>query len=206
MFLKNKRIAPATADADGVCQSQTPAEAGALTINGALASGGVATFDIPRHVSIASVGDDSGRTFTITGTDHLGDTITDTVTGANASSAFSAKNFKTVTGVSVDNATAAAVTVGSADQLHWTYPVGCEAGNVGFGVMITGTMSATIKATNFNIMGDDYTEYTANFRDVKNSNASFFGSVSIPSTAVRVDLKGIGASAVAAITLTEEAV
>ncbi len=106
----------------------------------------------------------------------------------------------------MDDATAAAVTVGSANQLHWTYPVGCEAGNVGFGVMITGTMSATIKATNFNIMGDDYTEYTANFRDVKNSNASFFGSVSIPSTAVRVDLKGIGASAVAAITLTEEAV
>ena len=44
------------ADTDGVCQSQTPAAGGSqnLTINGAQASGGVASFNAGRLITIAS--------------------------------------------------------------------------------------------------------------------------------------------------------
>lgn len=100
------------ADPDGVAASQTPSGAGNLTINGAKASGGVATFNAARQVTITSAGNDAGRTFTITGTDVNGNTLTEAVTGANADTATSTKHFKTVTQIAVDAATAGAVTAG----------------------------------------------------------------------------------------------
>ena len=99
-------------DADSISQSQTPSGAGNLTINGAKASGGVATFDSARQVTITSAGNDSARTFTVTGTDVNGFSISEAVTGANASAATSTKHFKTVTQIAVDDATAGAVTAG----------------------------------------------------------------------------------------------
>lgn len=105
------------ADADGVCQSQTPAAGGSqdLTINGAQASGGVASFDAGRLITIASAADDSGRTFTITGTDVNGDTQSEVIAGP-ATTVTGTKYFKTVTTVNVDDDTAGAITVGmSAD-------------------------------------------------------------------------------------------
>ena len=60
----------AAADADGICASQTPLAAGALTINGALATGGVATIAVPARITITSAGNDSTNTFVVVGTDH----------------------------------------------------------------------------------------------------------------------------------------
>jgi len=99
-------------DADSISQSQTPSGAGNLTINGAKASGGVATFNSARQVTITSAGDDQARTFTITGTDVNGFTFTEAVTGADTAAATSTKHFKTVTQIAVDDATAGAVTAG----------------------------------------------------------------------------------------------
>jgi len=99
-------------DADSISQSQTPSGAGNLTINGAKASGGVATFNSARQVTITSAGDDQARTFTITGTDVNDFTITEAVTGADTAAATSTKHFKTVTQIAVDDATAGAVTAG----------------------------------------------------------------------------------------------
>jgi hypothetical protein len=106
------------ADADGVCQSQTPAGGGSqdITINGAQASGGVASFDAGRLITITSAGADQGRTFTITGTDVNGDAQTETITGPNTTTVTGTAYFKTVTTVNVDDDTAGAITVGmSAD-------------------------------------------------------------------------------------------
>jgi len=100
------------ADADGIATSQTPSGAGNLTINGAKASGGVATFNAARQVTITSAGDDQARTFTITGTDVNGDALTEAVAGADTAAATSTKHFLTVTQIAVDDATAGAVTAG----------------------------------------------------------------------------------------------
>jgi len=100
------------ADADGVATSQTPSGAGNLTINGAKASGGVATFNAARQVTITCAGADSGRTFTITGTDVNGDAVTEAISGADADVSTSTKHFLTVTQIAVDDATAGAVTAG----------------------------------------------------------------------------------------------
>ena len=50
-------------------------------------------------MTILSAGDDSGISFTVTGTDVNGDSQTESITGANAGTATGAKYFKTVTAI-----------------------------------------------------------------------------------------------------------
>lgn len=103
--------APLTADADGVCASQAGTAATAMTINGALASGGVATFDVPRNVVAAWT---NTATLTITGTDEYGKTVVET--SASGTSMAGVKAFKTVTSV-VPSANITSATVGTGDVL-----------------------------------------------------------------------------------------
>jgi len=105
-----------TVDADGIATSQTPGGAGNLTLDGVLVSGGVATLDAAQKVSITSAADETGRTFTITGTDPDGKALVEAVTGGNATTVKSVGYFKTVSQVAVDAATTGAVTVGSGDE------------------------------------------------------------------------------------------
>jgi len=105
-------ITSLTNDADGIAETQTAAGAQALTLNGALVTSGVASWGFGQKVSITSVGNDTGITFTITGTDPDGTAISQAVTGANAGVAKSTAYFKTVSSVVTSGATAGAVTVG----------------------------------------------------------------------------------------------
>lgn len=105
-------LAALTNDDDGICASQSAAGAQALTINGALASGGVASWSTPQLVTITSAGNDTGITFTITGQDPDGTVISQAVTGANATAASSTYFFKRVTSVVTSGATAGNVIVG----------------------------------------------------------------------------------------------
>lgn len=118
--VKAKYIAADTtaADADGVCSSQTPAAGGeqSLTINGAQASGGVASFTAARFITITSSGTDDGRTFTITGTDVNGNAQTETIAGPDTTTVTGTSYFRTVTAVTVDDDTAGAITVGMANN------------------------------------------------------------------------------------------
>lgn len=101
-------------DADGIAGSQTPAAGGAqnLTLGGALTSGGSATFTTGRVVTITSAGDESARTFTVTGTDLAGVAQSEVINGVDTATATGTKYFLTVTQIQVDANTAAAVTAG----------------------------------------------------------------------------------------------
>ena len=99
-------------DADGISVAATLSGSGNLTLGGALTSGGSATFDSGRVVTLLSAGDDSGDTFTVTGTDVNGDAQTEEITGANAGTATGTKYFKTVTQISTDGASAGNVSAG----------------------------------------------------------------------------------------------
>ena len=111
-------LAYATGDPNGICASQTATSTGGsnLTIAGALATGGVATLDAARHVSITSTGNNSTKTFTITGTDRYSNAITESLSGPTGGAVYTTKNFATVTNVAIDAASAGAVIVGSGDQ------------------------------------------------------------------------------------------
>ena len=95
-----------SADANYLATSQTPLAAGFLTL---VAS----TITPPRYVTITSAGNDSGRTFTITGVGPNGEPQTENVTGASGGAATSTKTFASVESIYVDGATAGAVEAGT---------------------------------------------------------------------------------------------
>lgn len=99
--------APITADADGVAASQAITAADTGTINGALASGGVATFDVPRNVVAAWT---NTAVLTVTGTDAYGNVVVES--SASGISFTGKKAFKTVTAVDV-SADVTGATVGT---------------------------------------------------------------------------------------------
>jgi hypothetical protein len=145
-----KTIGPlAAADADGICLSQTPLAAGALTINGALASGGVATIASPAKITITTVADESGKTFTVTGTNYSGSVISEVITGPNNTTGTSSLTYKTVTRIVVSAATAGAITVGNAQSGSspwialdpWAFP------QVAIQCSVSGTVDYTVQQT-----------------------------------------------------------
>lgn len=105
--------APDAADADGAVASQAATAASGLAtgINGALASDGVATFDVPRNVVAAWTGT---AVLTVTGTDAKGAVLVES--SASGTSLAGKKAFKTVTGISV-SANVTGLTVGTGDVL-----------------------------------------------------------------------------------------
>lgn len=108
-------IAPTTGlDRDGICLAQTRTGAGVLLINGALASGGVVTFDLPRRVGIYSAADLSALTFTVTGTNRQGVALSQAITGPTAGATVSTTaNFATVTQVASSGTVGTNVEVGT---------------------------------------------------------------------------------------------
>lgn len=91
--------APDTIDDDGICASQNRTGAGALVVNGALASGGVATLDVPRNVVADSGGADTA-VITVTGKDEYGVTMSEAITLNGITAVSGKKAFKTITAVS----------------------------------------------------------------------------------------------------------
>ena len=112
-------------DRDGVATAQTPSGAGNLTIDGTLADTGTVNFTTsaaqqPRLVTFYAAADESGVEFTITGTDYLGTSQTETVTGPNATTVSSTKYFNTITQIAVSGATTGDIEVGSGTGLYRT--------------------------------------------------------------------------------------
>jgi len=130
--------APDTNDADGICVNVAATGAATLSATGALVSGGVATFDVPRAPSITSTADESGVTFTFTGTDEYGAALVANRAGPNNTTVNAVSAFKTITSVAVDGAlTSTQVDVGSSSVLGIPYRIG-SAGNF-LSIMENGT-------------------------------------------------------------------
>ena len=113
--VKSKFFGPVSAtDADGISTTASISGAAALTINGSLTSGGSYTSgdNIGQIITITSAGDDTGITFTVVGTDAVGDALTEVVTGADASTATSSGYFNTVASITTSASSDAAVTAG----------------------------------------------------------------------------------------------
>jgi hypothetical protein len=111
-------FAPTALDADGVCASQTLAGAGDLTINGALASSGVATFGEQQRVTLYSTANYSLLTFTVYGTTANGAVISESLAGPNNSTVTTTSNFKTVTRIAASAALATAILAGNSNALE----------------------------------------------------------------------------------------
>lgn len=98
-----------------VCAAQAVAGAGSLTINGTLASGGVATIlENQRRIAVVSASaGDTTQVITITGTNSSGTVITEAVTLNGTTPVGTKLDFKTVTKVTSSAATAGNISVGT---------------------------------------------------------------------------------------------
>jgi hypothetical protein len=106
-------VEAATADPDGISTAAAVGNNANLVIGGALAGGGSVTFDEPRNVTILSAGDDSGISFTVTGTDEQNAAQTETISGVDSDTATGSKFFATVTQIAAVGNPAGDVSAGS---------------------------------------------------------------------------------------------
>ncbi len=97
----------AALNATTVAASQSPG-AGAITRVST-----TVILDTQRRLSFVSGGDDSGITFTITGTNQAGFPISETLTGGNTTTYQSNLDFKTVTNITHSGSVAGTLTVGT---------------------------------------------------------------------------------------------
>ena len=96
-------VVPVALDADGICAQQTLAGAGNALLNGALASGGTVTLDVPRNVVVDAAGA-ATAVLTITGTDVYGIPMSEAITLNGTTAVAGKKAFKTITSVAASAA------------------------------------------------------------------------------------------------------
>ena len=101
------------ADDNGYSASAQVGNNAALTLAGALASGGSVTNSSGRLTEITSGGDDSAISFTVVGTDVNGSALTESITGANTGAATGSKYFKTITSITAVGDPAGTVIAGT---------------------------------------------------------------------------------------------
>jgi len=96
-------IVPVALDADGICAQQTLGAAGDASLNGALASGGTVTLDVPRNVVVDAAGA-ATAVLTIYGTDAYGISMSEAITLNGTTAVAGKKAFKTITRVAASAA------------------------------------------------------------------------------------------------------
>ncbi|KKN42605.1 hypothetical protein LCGC14_0711550 [marine sediment metagenome] len=129
---------------NGISVAETMSGSGDMAITGAYATDGVGILDIPRHIGIYAAGNESGKTFTVYGTDRNGAVISESITGPNATTVNGSKNFKTVTRVAVDAATAGDVEVGTTNQFDsQIVPVDSYKDNISYNVSLSSDKDLT---------------------------------------------------------------
>lgn len=210
--LTNLTLAPAVLSANAIALAQTPGGVGNLVLNGALVAGGVATMDVARRVGITSAGNDSARTFTITGTDRRGNAQVEALAGANIGLAGSLKDFLTVSNIAISGAAAGALTVGTTGVVssQWIPVDRYNSEAVGLSVEVgavapTYTVETTLDdpfsaGVGVNPTTDIYLKpYAHPTLDAKNTSQQ--SAVTTPITAVRLTLTAFAANATAKFTV-----
>ena len=132
-----------------VAASQSLGGAGNFTLNGSAVTAGVATLSPARRVLFTFAADETGHTFTIVGTDRYGRSQTDTVAGTTVS-AYTAKDFLTVTRVASSAATTGNVQIGT-NAVGSTAPYIVDTfinpANIGAAIEITGTVTTGLEGS-----------------------------------------------------------
>lgn len=117
MIPKTIDVDPDNVDPNGIVDAGSAAGAEALTLNGVLVTGGVATLDFGRRLNITSASNNSGITFTFAGTDPDGFAQSEVLTGPNISTVETTKYFKTVASITTSGATVGTVDIGTVDEV-----------------------------------------------------------------------------------------
>jgi hypothetical protein len=180
------------AAANGIATSQSGSS---ISINGSLASGGVASLSQARRVIVTSQGDDTGITFSIVGTDRYGRAQTEVLKGTSGPStpAQTAHDFLTVTSITPSGAVASSVTAGtngtaSSDAyiVDWV-----PNGNlIGINAIASGSVTYSVEECydDFSPAWDQANNTWNWVQDatIKSTSASAHGQLAGPFTAIRI--------------------
>lgn len=166
-----KTINIAAADANGVATAQTPADGVDLTIDGALATLGVATLLYPGPVTLTSSDNLSTVVFTVRGlvlnADGTQTVQSEDVVGPNNSAVTTTLNFVTVTQVAVATASTfttetvevgnAAVGIGNGDWWPLDIYVPNQVTTISCNILASGTATYSVQYTNEDPFDPDIT-------------------------------------------------
>jgi hypothetical protein len=175
-----KEITPQL-DIDGITVSQTFSGGGVQNFNldGVFVKDGIASFDGTSHIiEFAQASDETGRTYTITGTDSRGVVITESVAGS-VGTASSTKYFKTITSITIDANSAGAIEVGTSGLAcsDWVLFNREKEINIGLGVQISagGALTYSVQYTFENVQRNedfDIVTFPHDAFDAKTTNES----------------------------------
>lgn len=208
-------------DLAAICAYQTTGAAGNLTINGtfvdqnALAVGvqrALISRSFARTVAINSSSDVSAVNFTVYGANSYGQTVSQTLSGPNASVVYTTKQFHSVTRVATDAAVASNTRVGIAGSGNSTpflidyfqNPI-----NVGVGASVSGSLTYSLQQTDVNLDafvatgGDVDTILWINIAGISGSTASQLNSATTSHGYLRFSVSGAVASAAMTGTLSQ---
>lgn len=143
----------AAASADAVAASQTPLAGGPLTL-----TADPVVLDTQRQLLFTFAADETGRTFVVTGTDDQGHVISESVAG-DAATAVTVLDYKTVTEITIDAASADAIEVGT-NEVGATPPIPLDQYVPDFSVMIACIASGTIDYTVQYTFDDVFVKYS----------------------------------------------
>jgi hypothetical protein len=118
--------------------------------SGTIYGNAVATLDNPRRVLITPAGNESAKTFTITGIGANGNTVSEVLAGVNnPATAQSALDYKTVTSITISAAAANAITVGTSGVggSRWVSFDAFAPSFISLQCNVTGTVNYTVQTT-----------------------------------------------------------
>lgn len=188
--------APTALDVDAISLVQQRVGAGALLINGANATGGVATFATQQFPTLTSTGNLSGVNVTLTGTDQNGRAITAVRAGPNNNTVAYTTSFFTVTGASVSGTIATDMSIGvngfgNGKAIPLDYLVAPS--NASLSVVVTGTVTYTVQHTFDDVYASNFVEATATWFDndasaLVGASSNQDGNYAFPVAATRIQI------------------
>jgi hypothetical protein len=120
----------------------------ASVVTGAVTLGSTA-LDKARRVIFTSSGNDTGLTYTVSGTNWAGDTISETVAGVSAAAATTVLDYLSLTSVSVNGASAGTLSIGTngVAASPWVRLDNWAPAPVAVQLSVFGTVNATLQQT-----------------------------------------------------------
>lgn len=190
-------MTPANTDTDGLADNND-SSGSSLTLDGALTSGGTFTSadGLGRRVQITDTAtvDQSGATFTVTGTDVQGNAISEAITGpGSGATVTSTYYFYTISSVAIaSGAACGTVDMGTADEavsawkpLDWRQlPF-----EVSIAANISGTINYGVQHTLDNILADGAVEtsvFSLDHSDFQSKTVDYDGNYDFPVSAIRM--------------------
>ena len=180
-------------DRDGIAQAQTLGGAGNLTLNGALVSSSLYSHNTAQKIGIYSASDLSGVTFTVNGEGYSGTTglfsssLSEAVTGPNATTVETTNYFTKVTSVAAGGAVGSNVEVGPSDEAV-SQPIPLDRYsefNTGLTVVISGTINVDVQHTMSDIFNDS-TPTWVDHDSLAAVTATTSGNYAVPVSATRL--------------------